>query len=163
MISIIGLLGSIAFASLDHSRRMARAAASTLVVRQYETALESFFFENGYYPWNGGFPTIRCLGEVGQTCNYSGWEFEVTPAFNAVFQPYVAAFPQIDAGPVVIFNSMYEHGTYNCAIMQMGSPAKCYVYDILWVVPISQCIYGNTIAYDGNAAMCELVKRVPGW
>ena len=96
VISIIGMLSSLAVVSLNSARIKARDAKRLADVRQIQTALELYFNSNFHYAGAAGDPTgsvVATLGVDDYGClNADGWS--ARPCVN----PFMAFVP-VNPGP----------------------------------------------------------------
>lgn len=104
VISIISLLSSVVFASVNGARAKARDAKRVADFKQIQTALEFFYDSQGRYPITGGGPTwdehwqlfTTCL-ETGNGCGFTTSGF--TPVISRVPQDPLDASGFSDGDP----------------------------------------------------------------
>ena len=92
VIAIIGLLSSIALASLASARTKAINSVERTTVQTYLDALNRYYIDHDEYP---GY--INCLGQgyPGGQCSFvSGPPLNESAALNAALQPYYSGLPR---------------------------------------------------------------------
>jgi prepilin-type N-terminal cleavage/methylation domain-containing protein len=91
VISIIGLLSTIAVVSLSSARAQARNAKRIADIRQYASAFDLAYSNTGAYPASGN----AC---ISSSC-FGGWSGQsAVPAVDAFFSPYLSPKPIYPAG-----------------------------------------------------------------
>lgn len=85
VIAIIGVLSSVALASLNAARIKARDASRIAQLTQIRSALELYYLDHGYYP----------ASDCGYDCN--GYRYSYSPSswnlLAADLAPYIASLP----------------------------------------------------------------------
>jgi len=121
VISIISLLSSVVFASLNSARSKARDAKRLAEIRQIELALEFYFDANGAYPSSGG-----------ATDPNASWSNSAEPASWAILQPALAPYlPRLPVDPMNTFIPAGAPDGYAYYYTALGSwgcnPATSYL------------------------------------
>ena len=116
VISVIALLSSVIFASLNSARSKARDAVRKSDLQQISRATELYYYEEG----NGKY--INLTGFLGNTVQYGG----SNTAFNAVIPKYLSRLPNDPLYPQsgIPGNRSYSYLTKNWNPFN-GSSANC--------------------------------------
>lgn len=101
VIAIIGLLSTIVLGALNSAREKARDAKKGEMVKQWQNALELYYFDNNEYPDSEENEIYRCLGEDypdpgnpgDYKCISTGKE---TTTFNDEIREYYPSMPITD-------------------------------------------------------------------
>lgn len=96
VVAIIGTLASVVIASLSDSRQNARNTSYVAQLRQYTTALELYYNQNGMYPDSNGWD---CLGEgyAEQECWNGASYYSETALLNDALKTVMGNIPSIGA------------------------------------------------------------------
>ncbi len=114
VISIIGLLSTIAVVSLNSSRSKARDTKRLADIRQIMLAMQLYRETNGQYPdpgalgCGGGSTGWYCLGQAtGDNC----WRGGIAGCtnLNAALQPYIAKIPDDPENAVGFYGDAYVY------------------------------------------------------
>lgn len=146
VITIIGILSSVAIASLNSSRIKARDANRLSLVKQYANALELYRGANTAYPVAEDY---TCLGvATGDTCYGSAWEG--SDDLNAALNPYIQGTPAMN-DPVLVSGTDLKGLLYKCATD--GSCAEGY--ELLWYMETDtdNCAGGDIVS-SGEQTLC---------
>ena len=107
VVAIIGLISSIAFASLSTARKKARDTRRIQDLYQIRTALEMYFNDKGYYPAGGW--------RVSSNATWSALETELAP--------YMSKLPK---DPINNADSPWTTGNYSYAYARFSSDTSKY-------------------------------------
>lgn len=91
VISIIALLSSIVFSSLNSARLKARDARRSADITQIATAIQFYYDSNGTFPACGG-TYWCCLGHSDTQRCWNG-DYPGNPALNNALAPYISQLP----------------------------------------------------------------------
>lgn len=121
VIAIIGLLSTLAVVALGSARAKGRDARRIADVKQYQTALELFYADYGYYPGQGE-TTPVVLGDASDATCLDNAGFQIDCSDGS--QIYVK---NIQTAPTPPQNNQY---TYQPATCDGGTPNKCNDYTV---------------------------------
>jgi|AntAceMinimDraft_6_1070360.scaffolds.fasta_scaffold07092_5 prepilin-type N-terminal cleavage/methylation domain-containing protein len=154
VVAIIGVLATVVFASLNSARTKAKNAATIQSVKQIQTALTIYFYDNGRYPLNT--PTLGgavCFGDYGpgDTCNLSittgGVPYGTTSVQNMV-RDYIGGTPKHSS--VSMGSASQDAFYYNC----FGGPCTGYLLTFILSGSDQNCTAVKGLNYsDGSQTL----------
>ena len=161
VIAIIGLLSTIVLGSLSSAREKARDAKKGEMAKQWEIAIESYYFDNNTYPASSSTgQEYDCLGEGypvlsgGYECVLVGNEYSGVNSVNTLLSSDYPALPISDEKmPFVVAGQDYDYrgigymrcDSDNCANDTNYTGNKTNHYELIWYLENdgSDCIVGN--------------------
>jgi len=178
VIAIIGLLSSIIMASVNRARANARDSERVQTLKQFETALELYYYDHGKYPgWNNGGSDVYPGGN-------SDWGNTVGLQPDGTCSGFAGSSVKYDNSASigfldVLYNEGYiTQGDWNDPLNPTLSPASNLPYNCRYIVPTTQRDANNVQRYylhcrletpshiskndgGGNPAMFEIQKPNP--
>ncbi len=124
VISIIGIITSVALVTLGAARQKARNTKTVSQVRQYVNAFSQYFNQNGYYPK----PTVSnptCLGvgydypAAGQ-CKIGATTYSVDAAAMTALSTYIVGTPAVNKQVININGNASMGVIYDCSSVDAG-------------------------------------------
>ena len=149
VMSIIGLLSSIVLAGLNSAKIKARNSYINQLVRQYQIALTSYYYDHNYYPpshnsANGSY--AGCLDQ--STCLVFGNTWPQSTDLITALGPYVSAIVPISSNILTYYGLTFRGLFYSCTQSNDFSN-QCGSGYILWPLQdTSSCDVSGAINYD---------------
>ena len=153
VISVIALLSSIVFATLNSSRGKARDSRILQQYAQYKKAIILFSNETGHVPTSSG---LKCLSDTSDNlCGYNNaWGED--PNVHSDLSKYMSSFPSTEVIQVS-GGSTWEGYVYSCRVTTNGECTKARVYYVLHDTN-ANCAGGYTVQVNnwvgGGTTIC---------
>ncbi|NCN52448.1 prepilin-type N-terminal cleavage/methylation domain-containing protein [Candidatus Parcubacteria bacterium] len=155
VIAIIGILASIALASLNTAREKAQNTNYLSQIDAYQKVFELYYSDNGFYPKSGVSATGAeyCLGEgyPNGTCwHNTGTGRSENSTFNTALKQYISALPI----PAVINPSASLQGAIYKHLNSGGG------YDVQYFLAGNNqnCGKGTFISNISGNTRCQIIK-----
>lgn len=160
VISIIGVLASIAYASLTSAKAKAVGTVTYSAARQYDTAIQSFYLDNGYYPWGTAeYGVTTCLGN-SLSC-YASWNTpstinpdpiimsQLVPKYmsTGINLPNNSTMTVVNVGGIPGNNISVQGIIYGCDSTVNGG-SGCQKAFLFWAQSGTKCQFSNDPADD---------------
>jgi prepilin-type N-terminal cleavage/methylation domain-containing protein len=155
VISIIGLLSSIVFSSLQDSRDKANNTKKNQLVAQYVRAAELYKDKYGEYPDPGNQNFDWCLGPYLATdkCYQGLIAFNFT--LSSSFDEFLSG-PPADNTIIVPSNTYgYKGILYQCS-SRINNECQKYRFAWLLIGNKNECTGGADVSYLGTNKLCKL-------
>lgn len=161
VIAIIGLLSTIVLGALNSAREKARDAKKGEMAKQWQNAIELYYFDNNTYPSSSNAGAVHeCLGEgypvisSGAECVFEGQESDAINSVNNQLREYYPSLPIAnDSMPISGGGSDYDYrgigymrcDSNQCANNDDYTGDKSNHYELIWYLENegSDCVVGE--------------------